>query len=372
MRRLCRCIFATVFSVLAISHANGQIEHQALVASKLLNSHTGWASTSHRLFFTTNGGTQWYDITPTGLHRGSYLSTVFFLDQSDGWTVMFGEDENSGQSWVDVAKTSNAGLNWTVNHVPVPQLENDQVLDGQASITFSDTLHGWLNLGIASGSNQRPGILLSTADGGITWTELRTAPPLAGETIFAETAWFAGGPGHQDLFQSADGGLNWNHAVLPIPPTIFPAIYPTYSVPIFSKNGRGLLPVSYSGPDGSASWLVVYETQSAGKSWRARNVLRNPIETTVGQPVPVSVADGVVVTAVSHQQDGKIALSFITPTDKTSTTLLDTRISRAGIVRLDFIDRTHGWVLTSDGDCAGELSCTGSGHLLSTTGVCAA
>src|SRR5579863_1202282 len=55
---------------------------------KLLTPNVGWAATKQKLFWTTDGGAQWKDITPKLDHEEQQVSSVFFLDSTTGWIPM--------------------------------------------------------------------------------------------------------------------------------------------------------------------------------------------------------------------------------------------------------------------------------------------
>jgi photosystem II stability/assembly factor-like uncharacterized protein len=51
---------------------------------KLLTTDTGWAASKSKLFWTTDGGASWKDITPKLNHEEQQVSSVFF------WTLLPG------------------------------------------------------------------------------------------------------------------------------------------------------------------------------------------------------------------------------------------------------------------------------------------
>jgi hypothetical protein len=55
-----------------------------LEATKLLTAEVGWAATRNHLFWTTDDGQHWKDITPKPPLREEVISAVFFLDTSTG------------------------------------------------------------------------------------------------------------------------------------------------------------------------------------------------------------------------------------------------------------------------------------------------
>ena len=136
------CLCATVSAQQA-----GRIE-----SMKLLTPDVGWAATKHKLFWTTNGGARWSDITPKLDRKEQRVSSVFFLDSSTGWALLScsdGRDLAEDNSCFDLASTSNAGGNWSVTHEKIGhtfsrgQLEDGYGFSGRSWLSFVDSQHGW-------------------------------------------------------------------------------------------------------------------------------------------------------------------------------------------------------------------------------------
>src|ERR1022692_2313327 len=133
---------------MAIANANVRSAHQ-------ISSLVGWAATPHRIFWTTNAGVEWSDITPSV--SSSNISSVFFADEAHGWIVAF-----SGLSW-SLAQTGNAGRTWQIRPLPAPTDATDY--SGVSSVFFSDLNHGEIYLRLASSSNFIISLQLTSADG---------------------------------------------------------------------------------------------------------------------------------------------------------------------------------------------------------------
>ena len=84
---------------------------------KLLTADTGWAATRNKLFWTTDGGANWKDITPKLDHQEQQVSSVFFLDSTTGWALFScsdGSDISADNSCFALASTANSGESWSV------------------------------------------------------------------------------------------------------------------------------------------------------------------------------------------------------------------------------------------------------------------
>jgi hypothetical protein len=126
-------------SATAITQRSGTLQ-----SMKLLTAQAGWAATGQRLFWTTNGGGHWRDITPHTV-RSEEIASVFFLDKSRGWVLLSSYDEIKDAPQFDFAATTDAGDTWSVTHFAPPINLKQYILAGDGRIDFVDSLHGWMN-----------------------------------------------------------------------------------------------------------------------------------------------------------------------------------------------------------------------------------
>ena len=150
----------------------------------------GWSE----VFKTSNGGENWVaqDLpNPLGLDNES----VFFLNPDTGWIA---------GSYKTIYNTTDGGNTWEVLH-PYELEEHYWLLD----IKFYDELHG-----CAVGDKlfmPYKGIILTTNDGGETWTESIITDSEGFKTveyISQDTLWAGSSDGK--LFKSTDGGFSWS------------------------------------------------------------------------------------------------------------------------------------------------------------------
>jgi photosystem II stability/assembly factor-like uncharacterized protein len=92
--------------------ASGQ-NSTAIQSMKLFDPDAGWAATNKNLFWTTDGGAQWKDITPKANGR-RVVASVFFLDTSNGWALLAyagKEDSKTGisETLFELASTQDSG-----------------------------------------------------------------------------------------------------------------------------------------------------------------------------------------------------------------------------------------------------------------------
>jgi hypothetical protein len=306
-----------------------QVQSFQLVAQK-----SGWLLASDRLFWTSSLGAQWTDVTPPA---ATGLAGVFFRPDGTGWVVA------TSAGGLAIARTQDSGAHWTTASLPVT-LTSAQALNGQASTYFADPTHGFLMLGLQSGSAFRPGILLRSVDSGATWTQA-AAPPIGGDLTFldASNGFIAHGPAGDELFRTADAGNTWQRATLPAPSSLATATS-TISPPIFSDASHGALLRTFNTEAGPS--VVRYETSDAGLTWNSTGA---PLSTA--SVAFTLIRDSAATALVSTS-------SAVSGLPAATGTLLATRSS--------FSTATTGWVLFNSGSCASGV-CTQTSALRATT-----
>ena len=124
---------------------------------------------------TSNGGTTWtQESVPSGVGA---LNAITFVDAQHGWAA--GGNAGIGSTAGEVIVTSNGGATWARQTLP-----STITLTFLFGVSFVDTLHGWL--GGTSGACCPPNhdeVILSTTDGGATWTSATSPHVSSGYAI---------------------------------------------------------------------------------------------------------------------------------------------------------------------------------------------
>lgn len=91
---------------------------------KLLTPLVGWASTHRRVFWTTDAGVHWKDITPKA-GSAEVVASVFFLDTSSGWVLLSDNEPAADLPRFVLASTNSAGAGWSTQNVSIPDLNTE-------------------------------------------------------------------------------------------------------------------------------------------------------------------------------------------------------------------------------------------------------
>ena len=77
-----------------------------LKAIRMLDHSKGWALTDQNILFTSDGGQNWKDVTPSGSAYGKNAYGNFMNDKY-AWVVSTGQTNN-----VNVLRTNDGGQHW--------------------------------------------------------------------------------------------------------------------------------------------------------------------------------------------------------------------------------------------------------------------
>ena len=317
---------------------------------------TGWALVDQHLFWTSNDGNEWRDITPSG---SAHIDGVHFVDRKTGWVVMSQTDDyEESNAIVNIASTSDGGVTWGLSALELKS--EGRRYSQKASVFFLDRQHGWITLRLSSGSNFSLGLLVSTTDGGATWSRLPD-PPVAERVYFVTptNGWIAGGPAGDSFWITRDGGKSWRKRELRIPKDC-PACKPVYGKPKFQTEEDGVLPVTLVSADRVLS--ATYITHDGGSSWKlaSRNKQSSDFLSNIS-----TVAVG---SHVLRFQMNQSLIARLSDDGKATVSAAPASLWPMGsIVDLAFSSSSDGWLVYSAGKCAGfKTQCSQQTELLST------
>ncbi len=337
-------------SVDSTAQQAGQIK-----SMKLLTADVGWAATDNTLFWTTDNGGHWKDITPKLSHKEQMISSVFFLDASTGWVLLkCGDDKDVliDDVCYEFALTSNAGGDWELVHPKIVDrvpsrviTEDGQGFSGTTYLDFADAKHGWAilkrNLHVEASSGE----MIRTVDGGKTWMQLPTnSLPIAEQFHFVtrEEGWLSGGP-DQELYVTRDAGGRWQRVEVAKPPQISGDLSPVYDLPAFTGEKHGILAVTYEGIMSNGVPVVLFRTEDGGRTWQAQMTLSEVRNTHPWAPFPsAAVGDELLTAVVSGNRITLLRAGRAGEPVSQSAEMLGLA---AGADRLSFVGLQSGWIL---------------------------
>ncbi len=300
----------------------------------MLDPNNGWALTNTGVVRTVDGGSSWYDVTPSGLNAAPV--SPFFLDANIGWLAASANDPTSGTLY----HTSDGGATWSSAAVPF----------GGGSLHFIDTMHGWDLVGLNAGMSHEAVAIFRSNDGGATWSRiLINDPSVAGYTnslplvgdkngitvLDTNHAWVTGSQPSSDfiyVYASQDGGITWAHQNFAIPPGYSGAMTGA-NLPVFFGNNEAVLPVLLFANNNGTDFYVSHD---GGQTWSATTVLGQGGFLSAASASDFFVWDGSASLNVSH--DGGASWSTVTPNVNI----------KSNMVSMQFINATTGWALTTD------------------------
>jgi hypothetical protein len=331
----------------------GSEDSTAIKNMKMISLGSGWALAGDRLYWTSDNGQNWNDITPGNDQQA--ISNVFFIDANTGWAVLPGS--NDAGTFITVASTRNGGKSWQNAQVALDTIAQGRRVGGVASIYFADSQQGWIILHLSSSSNFSIGVALHTEDGGLTWAAL-PSPPAAGNIVFitSQDGWMAGGPAGGQLWFTRDGGSSWQTAAIPSPAECAGSA-PSYSLPLFASKSNGLLTATTAYPDGNC--VIDYVTVDGGHSWQMQRVSKNSASLNMALANSGPLASHIYASGsvVIMEQDGVRSQGALPAGLQPNGT----------ISHVEFADASTGWLHYSSGACQlSKTHCTQQNELLAT------
>jgi len=344
-----RMFSVLLVSVLAMTDFTQAAEPAVgLNSMKLLTRDVGWAASAQSLFWTTDEGRNWKDITPQRLPKPT-VGGVFFLNTSTGWVLLSHSDNNDEQQF-ETAFTDDAGTTWSASPVILPWHRYAEDFSGGGSVYFADRLRGWAMLEMRS-ATLAAGRLLFTEDGGKTWKTTTDDPGRSGSLCFFDkrSGMLVGGLLNTELWLTHDASSSWQQLSLPSAAQVSPANDRAYGAPVCTDGRHGFLPVTYTPAvyhegESHSTALVLFATEDAGRHWRVDKVLTALPDRSHGSLVASTVVDSTLEAIASSQQGS--TLFTIGPHGDRS----EVNITNLGPVsEISFAEQLSGWALTSEG-----------------------
>jgi photosystem II stability/assembly factor-like uncharacterized protein len=316
--------------------ASGKVSYPALQSVHMRDANDGWGLSQDGVFYTTDGGQHWKDVTPTNGWLVKSIVKGFFLNATTAWLIQPDRQKfNRGTLF----HTKDGGRTWQSSQAPF----------GPNPMQFLNTNDGWVmaDQGAAAGSMAVD--IYKTIDGGSSWDKVQSAGPQTQNTPGAlpfggdksgmafedmKKGWIGGSQpvsGHSYLYRTTDGGKTWELQDLSIP-----AAYSRSSVldfaPKFFNSKDGILPVNLETQTQNIDFFV---TQDGGQTWQSTTVVQGGTAYDIVSFRDIWVWSGKTLR-VTH--DSGETWSEITPKI----------VLKGKIQQLDFVDLKTGWAISMD------------------------
>lgn len=307
----------------------------------MFDANNGWGLTENLILRTSQGGTQWVDVSPMGFETQLQLIPYgFFPDPNHAWVLIIGSNDTIGTLY----RSETGGNSW----------ESDPVDFTNARFTFvpgnsNNYSNGWALAERSTTNNAQAVDLYATSDGGETWSLIHQATPVLGNqggnlpyTGFKNgitfrnslRGWITGESpqsGESWLYVTNDGGRSWYEQVLFLPTGSQTNTVIT-NPPFFFNDQQGLLPVRL---EQISELTVLYETTDGGTNWAFTT------------PVPVVGPIDCVSPTTCRIWNGRILAS--TENGGVSWRQTTTNIDLSDLFyKFDFIDSLVGFAISTE------------------------
>ena len=330
----------------------------------------GWAvaKSPQGLLHTTDGGTRWSDITPLakGVTWDATACATDFLDAEHAWVACPDAKPAQEVPWgFTVWRTTDGGSTWTAVPVMSAYSPADTIGSIRAlSLDFADAQHGWLVIQPSHTMNSSPGELLTTTDGGVSWSEIGHAKapgqatlPVGGEVSFtgADDGWLVGqkvSTGISSLYRTKDGGRSWQPVALSVPSAlqqhyIGPQASPELPVFGLTHPRWGVLTAVVQDVHGIVVQEALYTTTDGGVNW---TWLHSPPARQWSVADFVTGQVGFLWVPQSHDFNSLSPVQGkLYRTEDGGKTWTDAGVL-GNVVQLDFTSAEQGWAITASRD----------------------
>jgi photosystem II stability/assembly factor-like uncharacterized protein len=208
--------------------------------------------------FLHNAQGAWNDITPNASIGSQDLVAAAFIGDKTGWVTVGHRFERRNDT-LEVYRTGDGGATWS--KAALDQFGSFQL--SALQVTFANAQDGWALASLSEITNDRPGVLYRTIDGGATWT--RSQAPIGGAIQFANatTGWIIGGRvnyARNLLYITQDGGRTWAEQRLDLPLDAATANI-MIGAPAFFSTSAGMIAVNLE------KRVQIYRTADGGRTW---------------------------------------------------------------------------------------------------------
>jgi photosystem II stability/assembly factor-like uncharacterized protein len=297
----------------------------------------GWAAGSGAIIATSDGGTNW-----TRQYRGNAdIRALDFIDPRHGWAV----------ASHSLLRTSDGGASWSPTGEPHGLL--------LTSVDFVSADQGWgiaLGRSVGGSTVASRGTLVHTANGGASWSVVKTA---VADSVCVSGGTLVAGAGPKVL-QSSDDGRTWTTLLDAVDNQVGPWFTATVQCP----DLRSIWVLFQGGAAAGSEGYAAYTSGDGGVGWQP--VLVSPIlagsDPAFKGVTPLDAYSGPFAATSAS----RAVFLGQCPACAQHVTVLRTEDGGAGWQRhliagfvptgLAFADAEHGWMTTIIGGLEGRRS----------------
>jgi photosystem II stability/assembly factor-like uncharacterized protein len=302
---------------------------QSLYPSAAVNGHV----------FVRNTQGAWSDVTPKASIGSKDLVAAVFISDKTGW-VTVGHRFERRNDVLEAYRTTDAGANWS--KVALDQFGSFQL--SALQMTFVDAQNGWALASLSEITNDRPGVLYRTTDGGANWTRIQA--PIGGALQFmnATTGWIIGGRVNYVrnlLYITQDGGQTWTEQRIDLPPDAVNANI-MIGAPVFFSASLGAIAINLE------TRVQIYRTQDGGRTW------------TGAYSFPLQSADHLALPLLAARDAiGLLAIGagvYATADSGATWKQLPANINLGSALALGLNTQSDGWAVIAKGWCPAQFT----------------
>ena len=366
VKQLCSLIFVCLFHLWFRPGFNSSPAYQVQAENQvhldqfdMMTESSGWVLFDQQLFWTSDAGQTWTEISPS-IPADASVEDVQFIDSNMGWLLATVPNPDGGALF-QLSQTNDGGMSWETRALSLFESGEIASYAEKAEMGWFDLQNGWISVKQTSGSNFSLGTLFKTSDGGSTWS--RFPLPVADSVHFSDpyTGWAIRRPTNDQIFRTQDAGITWEN----VGPTDIPEDTQTVIYPPVTSGGHGLFVMTSEGAENA---LKVYTLQNSSDQW------------SISDQVKLDLQPGTIALSILDEQNFVAVIpgtkSIVRMTNGQLVQLENTDGLSASIVELDMVSMEVGWAKSIDASCVTDslsdlgtasVSCSSTTRLLHTT-----
>ena len=231
-----------------------------------LSAEQGWLVTGNRLYWTSDQGKNWQDLSPAPVQR------AYFLPTGQAWALSAQNPDR-----LTLFHSSTWGATWEPKDLRLPPDSDWRPLQLQ----FSSPASGWVVLQRETSQAFNSGILMKTNDAGLTWQTYNLPIAAAIQFLIQAEGWMINRTG-DELYHTLDGGITWQPAPADRYPLSQPSLPEGSTLSGWQADGLGWVVTSTGSCSGEKSTpsfacqsdTSLWQSEDGGQTWQAISLPR--------------------------------------------------------------------------------------------------